>query len=553
MGITPSADPHEEIAQLRQQLQVLRQSVETMDDLLNHYATARQTLRRSEEQFGLLVSAVRDYAIFMLDVEGHIATWNLGAQLIKGYRADEIIGRHFSIFYPPEDLAARKPERELEIATVEGVYEEEGWRIRKDGTYFWASVVITALRDETGSLVGFGKVTRDLTERKRAEEALLQSEERFRLLVSQVRDYAIFMLDAEGHIATWNLGAQLIKGYRADEIIGQHFSIFYPPEDVAARKPERKLEIAAAEGVHEDEGWRVRKDGTYFWASVVITALHDNQGVLRGFSKVTRDLTERKRAEDVQRQLQAQEVQIAREQAARAQAEANVRVRDAFLSATAHELRTPVTSMFGYAELLQRRFSRGDFSPERAQKPIHAIITQAQRLDRLTTMLLDITRLEHGKVLLDRQPIDLRWNIEQVVQELRLLTEYHSITFDLPADPVIVEADELRMEQVLYNLVQNAVKYSPEGGTITVRAWSEAQQAVITVTDMGVGISAEDLPHVFDRFYRATNISEAHISGLGLGLHLVKEFVTLHGGSVDVQSALGRGSTFRVTLPLAET
>jgi PAS domain S-box-containing protein len=553
MGITPSADPHEEIAQLRQQLQVLRQSVETMDDLLNHYATARQTLRRSEEQFGLLVSAVRDYAIFMLDVEGHIATWNLGAQLIKGYRADEIIGRHFSIFYPPEDLAARKPERELEIATAEGVYEEEGWRIRKDGTYFWASVVITALRDETGSLVGFGKVTRDLTERKRAEEALLQSEERFRLLVSQVRDYAIFMLDAEGHIATWNLGAQLIKGYRADEIIGQHFSIFYPPEDVAARKPERKLEIAAAEGVHEDEGWRVRKDGTYFWASVVITALHDNQGVLRGFSKVTRDLTERKRAEDVQRQLQAQEVQIAREQAARAQAEANVRVRDAFLSATAHELRTPVTSMFGYAELLQRRFSRGDFSPERAQKPIHAIITQAQRLDRLTTMLLDITRLEHGKVLLDRQPIDLRWNIEQVVQELRLLTEYHSITLDLPADPVIVEADELRMEQVLYNLVQNAVKYSPEGGTITVRAWSEAQQAVITVTDMGVGISAEDLPHVFDRFYRATNISEAHISGLGLGLHLVKEFVTLHGGSVDVQSALGRGSTFRVTLPLAET
>jgi PAS domain S-box-containing protein len=548
-----NTDPHNEIAQLRQQLQTLRQSVETMEDILDRYITTRQTQRQSEEQFGLLVSAVRDYAIFMLDAQGHIASWNLGAQLIKGYQADEIIGKHFSVLYPPEDRVAHKPERGLQISAAEGVYKEEGWRVRKDGSYFWASVVITAIYSDTGELVGFGKVTRDLTERKRAEEALRQSEERFRLLVSQVRDYAIFMLDTQGCIVSWNLGAQLIKGYRADEIIGQHFSVFYPSEDRDAHKTERILEIAVEKGVYEEEGWRVRKDGSHFWASVVITALRDDNGVLRGFGKVTRDLTDRKRVEDAQRQLQEQRVQVAREQAARAQAEANVRIRDAFLSATAHELRTPVTSMFGYAELLKRRFDRGDFTTERMQKPVHAIVTQAQRLNRLTTMLLDLTWLEHGNVGLDCQLIDLRLIIERVLQELQVLTDQHTIVLDVPASPLILEADELRLEQVLYNLVQNAIKYSPEGGEITVMAQPEGQQAVITVTDEGVGIPAEDIPQVFERFHRATNISQIHISGLGLGLHLVKEFVTLHGGTVDVQSVVGQGSRFRVILPLAVT
>lgn len=212
-------------------------------------------------------------------------------------------------------------------------------------------------------------------------QTLIQSEEQFRLLVSGVRDYAIFMLDPQGYIVSWNTGAQLIKGYRADEIIGQHFSIFYPAE-AAADHPAHELEIATREGVYEEEGWRVRKDGSLFWANVVITALYDDDGTLRGFGKVTRDLTERKRAEVAQQQLQEQQLQLMREQLRREQAEADVRLRDDFLSAVAHELRTPITSVLAYAQLLQRRFEREELTPERFQKPVYAIAEQAQRLDR---------------------------------------------------------------------------------------------------------------------------------------------------------------------------
>ncbi|MGK5531719.1 PAS domain-containing sensor histidine kinase [Streptomyces sp. URMC 129] len=245
----------------------------------------------------LLVQGVVDYAIFMLDTEGHIVSWNAGAERIKGYTADDIIGRHFSVFYPPEEKAAGKPQYGLATAITEGRFEDEGWRIRQDGTRFWANVVITALFDETGELRGFGKVTRDLTERRAAEEALRESEERFRLLVQNVVDYAIFMLDAEGHIVSWNAGAERIKGYTADDIIGRHFSVFYPPEEKAAGKPQYELATAITEGRFEDEGWRIRQDGTRFWANVVITALFDETGELRGFGKVTRDLTERRAAE----------------------------------------------------------------------------------------------------------------------------------------------------------------------------------------------------------------------------------------------------------------
>ncbi|MFD8494523.1 PAS domain S-box protein [Amycolatopsis sp. NPDC059657] len=250
-----------------------------------------------ESALNLLVQNVVDYAIFLLDPGGHIITWNTGAERIKGYRAEEIIGKHFSTFYPPEDIAADKPGRELETAIAEGSLEDEGWRLRKDGTRFWANVIITALFDETGELQGFGKVTRDLTGRRATENALRESEERFRLMVQGVVDYGIFILDPGGHVASWNAGAERINGYTAGEIIGRHFSTFYPPEDIATDKPGRELETAIARGSLEDEGWRLRKDGTRFWANVVITALFDETGELRGFGKVTRDLTERRVAE----------------------------------------------------------------------------------------------------------------------------------------------------------------------------------------------------------------------------------------------------------------
>jgi PAS domain S-box-containing protein len=263
----------------------------------------------------LLVESVVDYAIFMLDTQGYVATWNPGAERIKGYTPQEIVGQHFSKFYPEEDIAAHKPERELDVARELGRVEDEGWRIRKDGSRFWASVVITALRDGQGQLHGFGKVTRDLTSRRQSEERLRLSEQRFHHLVDAVIDYAIFMLDPAGHVSTWNPGARRVKGYTADEIIGRHFSVFYTPEDRAAGRPDKILAAVLRDGRYEDESWRVRNDGTRFWANVVITALRDERGNLLGFAKVTRDLTARRDAAEVERKL-------LREQTAREVAEA---------------------------------------------------------------------------------------------------------------------------------------------------------------------------------------------------------------------------------------
>ncbi|HVE79242.1 MAG TPA: PAS domain-containing protein, partial [Gemmatimonadaceae bacterium] len=258
-------------------------------------AGTRGAAHDTTDLYRLLVESVRDYAIFALDPTGHILTWNEGAQRFKGYAPHEIIGQHFSVFYPPEDLD--KPPRELEIAAREGRFEEEGWRVKKDGSRFWANVVITALFDEAGDVVGFAKVTRDLTERRAAQLALTASEERFRLLVQNVEDYGIFMLDPQGRVASWNEGARRISGYEAGEIIGRHFSVFYPPEGLAAGKPDHEIVAATREGRFEDEGWRVRKDGSRFWANVVVTALRNEARTLIGFAKVTRDLTARRALE----------------------------------------------------------------------------------------------------------------------------------------------------------------------------------------------------------------------------------------------------------------
>jgi PAS domain S-box-containing protein len=253
-----------------------------------------------QEPFRLMVESVADYAVFMLDPNGIILTWNTGAERIKGYTADEIIGRHFSVFYPPEAIAARLPDAELAIAAEKGRYEDEGWRLRKDGSRLWANVVITALRDTDGALLGFGKVTRNLTERRKIEQDLIIANDYldcFRLMVESVQDYAVFMLDPQGIITTWNPGAERINGYLPHEILGKHFSVFYPRSSIEAGLPERELVIAAREGRCVDEGWRLRKDGSQLWASVVITALRDKKGTLVGFGKVTRDLTERRQIE----------------------------------------------------------------------------------------------------------------------------------------------------------------------------------------------------------------------------------------------------------------
>ena len=271
--------------------------------------------------YKLLVEQAKDYALFLLDRDGRIMSWNAGAQRLKGYCAEEIVGRHFSTFYTREAVDSGWPQHELKVATAEGRFEDEGWRVRKDGSRFWANVVITALRDEEGRLLGFSKITRDLTDRKLHEEALRQSEERFRLLIEGVVDYAIFMLDTDGVVTSWNAGAERIKGYKRDEIIGKHLSRFFLPEDIEAGKPWEELAAARRDGRAESEGWRVRKNGERFWARAVLSALYDGSGRLRGFAKVTQDLTDRRHLQDLEK------------------ATKNV---NEFIATLAHELRNPL-------------------------------------------------------------------------------------------------------------------------------------------------------------------------------------------------------------------
>jgi PAS domain S-box-containing protein len=257
-----------------------------------------EDLRQSEEKFRLLIESTEDYAIFMLDPRGYIMNWNKGAERINGYTEEEILGKHFSVFYPKEAIASNHPQHELDIALKTGRHEEEGWRLRKDRTPYWSNVIITALYNEKNNLIGYSKITKDLTARKHFEEKLGQSEEKFRLLIESIQDYAIFMLDTKGYIKTWNKGAEKIKGYSEQEILGKHFSIFYPQEAIKVNHPQQELEIAAKKGRYEEEGWRLRKDKSLIWANIVITALYNEQRQLVGFAKITRDLTERKNYEE---------------------------------------------------------------------------------------------------------------------------------------------------------------------------------------------------------------------------------------------------------------
>ena len=334
------------------------------------------------ELYRLAIEQTSDYALFLLDPGGRIITWNLGAQRIKGYTREEILGRHFSIFYPHEAVEGGWPAHELRVAANEGHFEDEGWRIRKDGSRFWANVVITALRDNNGKLVAYSKITRDLTERKQQEEALRHSEERFRLLVEGVVDYAIYMLDAQGIITSWNAGAQRLKGYSREEIIGKHFSRFYSPEDVDVGKPWEVLARAQRTGHASEEGWRLKKNGERFWAQVVVTALYDPEGHLRGFAKVTQDLSDRRQIEHL-------------EQAAK-----NI---NEFIAMLAHELRNPLAAIRYVVHVL----AKAPVGKPTSETLLRTIDRQSAQLTRIVDDLLDISRISRGSLTIQKGPVDM--------------------------------------------------------------------------------------------------------------------------------------------------
>ncbi|WP_299765481.1 PAS domain S-box protein [Ramlibacter sp.] len=481
-----------------------------------------------EQRLQLLIDAVVDYGIFVLDPQGHVVSWNSGACKLKGYTRDEIVGQHFSVFYPPESVASGWPQEELRLARERGRFEDEGWRVRKDGSLFWANVVITALHDQTGELAGFAKITRDLTERRAHEEQLRVSEERFRLLVESVRDYAIFMLDPQGHVLSWNAGAQAIKGYLAHEVIGRHFSDFYTPEDKSGGKPEHELATAREHGRAEDEGWRVRKDGTMFWANVVITAVHGAGGALIGFAKVTRDMSERRRLEELER---------------------SSRRMNEFLAMLAHELRNPLAPIRNAVTIMQL---------ETLSSPVlrncrDVIDRQLTHVTRLVDDLLDVGRLTTGKIKLRTELVRFSEVVSRSVETARPLitARRHVLEIEQPAEPVYVNGDSTRLSQVLQNLLVNAAKYTPEGGRLRLKVQHVGSFVDVIVSDTGRGIAPDNLQRIFELFMQAESGTAAPVdSGLGIGLTLARSLVEMHGGNISAASpGLGLGSSFTVRLP----
>jgi PAS domain S-box-containing protein len=514
----------------------------------------------------LLVESVQDYAIFALDPQGYILSWNAGAQRFKGYTAKEIIGKHFSIFYPQEKIDERFPWMELEVAAKVGRFEDEGWRIRKDGSRFWANVVITALRDEKGTLLGYAKVTRDLTERRLAEESLRESEERFRLMVENVRDYAIFMLDTTGHVATWNEGARRINGYAEDEIIGKHFSVFYPEADKESNKPSRELEIATETGKYEEEGWRVRKDGTQFWANVLITAIRNKKGELRGFGKVTRDLTERRAAQD--RAIEDAR-RVASEEAARRGAEERQRelaslaerlrtqareleqanlAKAQFLASMSHELRTPLNAIGGYVDLLIMGV-RGAINAEQKQD-LERVRRSQQHLLGIITDILNFSRVEAGQLTYDIVCVPLREVAEHVTQMVTPQAASKGLAVDTLECPPDLQAlaDRSKVEQILLNLLSNAVKFTSTGG-VKLRCRGEGHMTYLTVSDTGSGIASDQLDKIFEPFVQVGRSLTSAQEGTGLGLAISRDLARAMGGDVTVESSAGEGSRFTLSLP----
>ena len=483
-----------------------------------------ESMRR---HFGQIVAGVRDYAVFTLDVAGHVTSWNTGAENIQGYKADEIIGKHFSRFHTTEAIARNWPGEELKIAAGQGRFEEEGWRVRKDGSRFWAEVATTAFHNPSGRLSGFLKITRDLTERRRHEQTLRESEERFRLLVNSVKEYAIFMLDTEGHVASWNLGAERIIGYTAAEVIGRPLSCLYPAEAADRGLPQQDLAATQAQGSLESNGWRVRKDGSRFWANVVICPMHDILGKLRGFAQVTRDLTERKQFEELEESQQR---------------------TNEFLAMLSHELRNPLAPLKTSVELLRMR---------ELQDPVvvqarDVIDRQVQHLTHIIDDLLDVSRITSGKVQLGNETLHLGNVLARSAEAARPLLDSKHHTLEIkPVDhKAWVRGDLMRLTQVFVNLLNNAAKYTPEGGCIQVETRLDAESVAIHIRDNGVGIAAELLPRMFDMFTQGQRPLDRAEGGLGIGLALVHRIVSLHGGTVKAFSAgTGHGSELVVTLP----
>ncbi len=488
-----------------------------------------------QQRFQLLINSITDYAIYMLDRDGRVTTWNPGAERFKGYTADEAMGQHFSIFFTPEDREAKLPEKALRTALAEGRFEADGWRIRKDGTRFWANAVLDPVFDPEGNHLGFAKITRDITAKREQERALFESEQRFRLLVQGVRDYAIYMLDEQGFITNWNSGAESIKGYSADEIVGQHFSRFYTDEDRARGEPQFALETAMREGKYEREAWRVRKDGSLFWASVVLDPIFDERGKHVGFAKITRDITERKKAQE---ELEDARTSLFQSQKLQALGE--------LTGGLAHDFNNLMTVVAGSADFLLRK---PDLPDAKRKQYLEAITETADRATTLTNHLLAFGR---------RQPIkpevlDLNVRLDALAEVLeRTLGNNVQIELDLSPGLGCVEVDAAQLETAILNAAVNARDAMPDGGTLTLStdALNENGTAYVAlgIRDTGSGMPSDVVARAFEPFFTTKEVGR----GTGLGLSQIHGFAAQAGGRAEILSKKGEGTTIRLILPSTE-
>lgn len=491
-----------------------------------------------ERRFELLVSGINDYAIYMLSPEGIITSWNAGAARFKGYAPEEIIGQHFSRFYTPEDQATGLPARALQTALREGKFESEGWRLRKDGTRFWTSVVIDPIFDTDGQHIGFAKITRDITEQRKAQQALYESEQRFRMLVQGVTDYAIYMLSPAGLVTNWNAGAERIKGYTAEEVIGTSFARFHTTEDREAGLPQAAIAEAAQKGRFEREGWRLRKDGSKFWAHVIIDAIYHEDGTLAGFAKITRDITEKKQATEALERANAALFQSQKMEAI-----------GQLTGGIAHDFNNLLAVISSSLDVLPLKTEDAA-----SRKIVESMQRAVERGATLTQQLLSFAR---------QQPLNPeKHNLNSVISSFEAVLRRavnSSIAFRTDFAPQLrsVLVDAPRFETALLNLVVNARDAMPSGGTLLITTaniemaegkladLAAGRYVKVAVTDIGSGMPPEVISRAFEPFFTTKDVGK----GTGLGLSQVYGFVKQSEGGIEIVSAMNEGTTINLYLP----
>lgn len=496
-----------------------------------------------DSRFRLLIDAVIDYAIYMIDPDGIITSWNSGARRFKGYEEFEILGQHFSRFYTEEDRRAGLPQRALDTAIREGRFEGEGWRVRKDGTHFWCHVVIDPILDPSGKLLGFAKITRDLTDRKMAEEVLKQSEQQFRLLVQSVTDYAIYMLAPDGRLTNWNPGAQRIKGYLPEEVIGKHFSMFYTPEDREAGEPQRTLDIAVREGRFENKGWRVRKDGTRFLANVVVDPIWGETGTLLGFAKITRDITEVTQAQQTLEQTREALFQAQKMQAI-----------GQLSGGIAHDFNNLLTVILGNLEIVRKRVGEDP----KITRLVDNATQGALRGVSLTQRMLAFARRQELKA----EPVEIPALVQGIIGLLRSSLGPSVVLetrFSPELEPVLADVNQL--ELAVLNLVTNARDAMPHGGKIVISTKTEetvdqpqlsllpGRYVCLSVSDTGEGMDETTLGSAMDPFFTTKGIGK----GTGLGLSMVHGYIEQLGGRFVLKSQKDIGTVAELWIPIATT